>query len=339
MGAVDRERKERHVEDEEWTRGLPKAETHCHLESLSEVTMTALAARRGVVMPTLEPGSGFDPLFPFLDACGALVATPKEAAAIAYGLSEREASSGVRHFEVIFNVAHWQKWWSGQLGAFVAALSDGFARGEADGLASGYLSVSFLRSVSADVAEALVAEVLDLRAPRVVALSVDGNETSAGLTGAVFARAFRRASHAGLRTVAHTGESGGAAHVADTLCHMAPDRIDHGFRVLEDPVLARRVAGLGVPLGLCPSQNVALGWCDSIETHPIETLRRLGARVSINTDSPWSFVLWEEYARCREAFDWSRRTAKTLARNSIEACFAAPAAKAALLAEVDAYAT
>lgn len=286
-------------------------------------------------MPVLAAGAPFADLFPFLDASADLMATEDEASEVAHAVAERASVSGVRHLEIIMNVSHWRRRWDGRLPQLVGALCDGFDRAEDEGLASGHLSVSVLRASGADRAEELVRQLVRIGRPRVVALSIDGDESAAGFTGRRFAAAFRRACTAGLRTVAHTGESGGAAHVRDTLAHLAPDRIDHGFRVLEEPALARAVARARIPLALCPSANVDLGWVPSIDTHPIERLRRLGAHVSVNTDAPWTYVLWEEYARCRDAFDWPRTVMKDLARNAIDASFATPARKAELLRELE----
>lgn len=286
-------------------------------------------------MPRLAAGAPFADLFPFLDASAALVATAEDASRVAHALAERQSASGVRHFEVIMNVAHWRAGWDGRLPQLVAAITGGFDRAAGEGLADGHLSVSVLRGSSGEAAEGIVRELARMRQPRVTALSIDGDETAAGFTGRRFAAAFRRARTAGLRTVAHTGESGGAAHVRDTLEHLAPDRIDHGFRALEEPALARALAAARIPLALCPSSNVDLGWVPSIDSHPIERLRRLGAHVSVNTDAPWTYRLWEEYARCRDAFDWSRADLKLLAANSIDAAFLPPARKAALLRAVE----
>jgi adenosine deaminase len=326
-------------DDEEWLRGLPKAETHCHLETTSPELTGELAARRGVPVPVLAPGAPFGDLFPFLDASADLIATEEEASEVAHAVAARASESGVRHFEIIMNVSHWRRRWGGRLPELIRALAAGFDRAEAGGHAAGHLSVSVLRASRGEAAEDLVRRLARLGEPRVVALSIDGDESAAGFTGRRFAAAFRRARTAGLRTVAHTGESGGAAHVRDTLEHLAPDRIDHGFRAMEEPALARAIAAARIPLALCPSANVDLGWVESIETHPVERLRRVGAHVSINTDAPWSYVLWEEYARCRDAFGWSRRVLKGLAANSIDASFAPEPRKAALLRELERYPT
>ena len=61
------------------------------------------------------------------------------------------------------------------------ALDAGFAGAEQDGLPPVGLCISLLRTQSADEAIELVELLAALRHPRVVALSIDGNEAAAGL--------------------------------------------------------------------------------------------------------------------------------------------------------------
>ena len=79
-----------------------------------------------------------------------------------------------------------------------------------------------------------------------------------------------------------------------------------------------------IPLGICPTSNLALGVYRSIEEHPIERLRCAGVPVSVNTDAPvlLGASLESEYALCRTAFGWSDDVVKAVAFTSIEASFA-----------------
>jgi hypothetical protein len=81
------------------------------------------------------------------------------------------------------------------------AIDAGFQAAEQDGLPPVGLCVSLLRTQSAVAATELVETLTHLRHPRVVALSVDGNEAAADRTGPRFAEAFRRAGAAGLSEV------------------------------------------------------------------------------------------------------------------------------------------
>ena len=49
--------------------------------------------------------------------------------------------------------------------------------------------------------------------------------------------------------------------------------------------LASYVRDQRVPLEMCPTSNVHTGAAPSIEEHPIDLLRRLRFRVTVNTDN------------------------------------------------------
>ena len=138
------------------------------------------------------------------------------------------------------------------------------------------LCVSLLRTQSASAAAELVDALVALRHSRVVALSIDGNEAAAGRTGPRFAEAFRRAGAAGLGRTVHAGESSGPEGVRDAIELLGADRIDHGVRAIEDPELVALLADRRIPLGVCPTSNLKLGVCPSIDAHPIDRLRRAG---------------------------------------------------------------
>ena len=317
---------------------LPKAEVHLHLEGCFEAAVIEQWARaEGVALPRpredLFKFSGLADFLGFLDlACG-LASTSSRLADLAYGLSQRLADNGTGYADVIVNPTHWHAW-HGRLGAMLEAIDAGFKAAEQDGLPPVGLCISLLRTQSADAAAELVDTLTTLRHPRVVALSVDGNEATAGRTGPRFAEAFRRAGAAGLRRTVHAGESSGPEGVWDAVDLLCADRIDHGVRAIEDPALVRMLADRQIPLGVCPTSNLVLGVFPSIEQHPIERLRTAGVRVSVNTDDPalLGASLVGEYALCRQAFGWTDETLRAIARTSIDASFAGAEIKARLRA-------
>jgi adenosine deaminase len=309
-------------------RALPKAEVHVHLEGCFEPdVLQRWAAAAGVSMPrpreTLLAFAGLADFLHFLDwACG-LASTADRLAELSYALSQRLATSGAGYADVIVNPTHWPAW-HGRLRDMVEAFDAGFKAAEQDGLPRVGLCVSLLRAQSGDAAAELVDLLIAMRHPRVVALSVDGNEATAGRTGPRFAQAFRCAGAHGLRKTVHAGESSGPEGVRDAISLLAADRIDHGVRAIEDPSLVEMLAQRRIPLGICPTSNLKLGVFRSIEEHPIERLRSAGVPVSVNTDDPalLGTTLEREYALCRQAFGWSDRVVSEVASASIEASFA-----------------
>ena len=317
-------------------RALPKAEVHAHLEGCFEPgILEQWAAQARVPMPRprerLFEFEGLADFLHFLDwACG-LASTRQRLAELSYGYSKRLADGGAGYADVIVNPTHWPAW-RGRLPDMIDAIDAGLTAAEQDGLPPVTLCVSLLRTQSSDAAAELVDTLVALRHPRVVALSIDGNEAAASRTGPRFAQAFRRAGEAGLHRTVHAGESSGPEGVRDAIELLGADRIDHGVRAIEDPELVALLVDRQIPLGVCPTSNLTLGVYASIEDHPIDRLRRAGVAVSINTDDPvlLGASLVGEYALCSKAFGWSDGDLRALARNSIDASFANADVKASL---------
>ena len=319
---------------------LPKAEVHVHLEGCFEaITLENWARQAGVPMPRprdqLFSFKGLADFLEFLDWCCGLANTSDRLAEMAHGFCRRLAADGTGYADVIINPTHWAAW-QGRSKALIEALDAGFSAAEQDGLPSVGLCISLLRTQSADEAIELVENLVSWRHPRVVALSVDGNEAAAGRTGPRFAEAFRRAGNAGLRRTVHAGESSGPEGVRDAVELLGADRIDHGVRAIEDAQVVALLAERGIPLGICPTSNLTMKNYPSIQAHPIDRLRKAGVKVSLNTDDPSLLAtnLPAEYGLASAAFGWSDEIVRDVARTSIDASFANADLKARLKSEL-----
>ncbi len=319
---------------------LPKAEIHIHIEGCFETTdIERLASQANE--PLLRPRErlfefdGLSDFLHFLDWTCGLVRTQDQLAEASYSLCRRLSQSGVRYCDAIINPTHWGLWRK-HIPELIAGLDRGFVAAERDGLLPVGLCISLLRTQSADEAIELVELLLKLNHPRVVALSIDGNEARAGRTGPRFAEAFRKAREGGLRRTVHAGESSGPEGVRDAIEFLNAERIDHGVRAIEDPELVKILAEKGIPLGICPASNLTLGLYPALDQHPLEKLRRAGVLVSINTDdpAPLGLTLHNEYEKCASAFNWSESDLRAVARTSIEASFADASTKKQLLQDV-----
>lgn len=323
-----------------WVAALPKAEVHCHLEGCTPPELLVGAARRrGVDLAAgpSPPVRDLPGLLAYLDWSCRLIDRPEELTAIAYALAGRAAATGTRHVDVICNPTHWPSW-QGRLDAMVDALDRGFAQAETEGLATSGLCLSVGRTQSAAEALALVDWMLASAHPRLVALSIDGDEADGAASHTErFEPAFARAAAGGLHRCAHAGESSGPQGVRDALDRLGAERIDHGVRCAEDPALVDELAERRVPLDVCPSSNVVLGVVGSMAEHPVERLRRAGVRFSLNTDDPllYGVDLPGEYLACAGQFGWDRTVLAEVARTSIASSFAPPARRGALLSELD----
>jgi adenosine deaminase len=327
------------VIDAEQVRSLPKAEVHVHLEGCFETAdIVELAGEVGEPMRDLDvAGADLSTFLEVLDWTCGLVRTPEQLARAAYRFAEREARSGVGYADLIVNPTHWSAW-RDRLDDFVSSLDSGLSQAEQDGLPPVGVCISLLRQQTAAEALELVEWILARRHPRVVALSIDGNEAAAGRTGPRFADAFRRAAGAGLHRTVHAGESSGPDGVRDALEYLLADRIDHGVRAVEDAELVRELAERRIPLNVCPGSNVLLGRYADRSSHPLDALRRAGVRVSINTDDPalMGHSLVSEYVDTAAAYAWDFPRVRDIARTSIEAAFCSDEVRLRLLSALSA---
>src|SRR5688572_25107289 len=94
----------------------------------------------------------------------------------------------------------------------------------------------------------------------------------------------------------HAGEGFGLPSIWEALQWCGAERLGHGVRIVEDITprpdgrvglgrLAAYVRDRRVPLEMCPTSNVHTGAATSVAEHPIDLLRRLRFRVTVNTDN------------------------------------------------------
>ena len=139
------------------------------------------------------------------------------------------------------------------MGTVVEGLLDGMAEAEARHGLTSKLILSFLRHLDEEAAFATLAAAgpwLD----RIAGVGLDSSEL--GHPPAKFARVFAAARAKGLRLVAHAGEEGPPDYVLQALDILGIDRLDHGNRSLEDPVLTARLARTGMTLTVLPVSNL-----------------------------------------------------------------------------------
>ncbi len=341
------------METSQLIRELPKAELHIHIEGTLEVAEILRLVRRGgggvpepfarllnlsggtssSTQPVVAEVASF---LEFLDwECG-LLTTRDDLFDVAYRAAGRETGSGVRYADIIVNPTHFGAWRHDLPGLF-AGLQAGFDAAEHDGLCVVGICPSLRREQSAAEADELVELLIERRYPRVVALSIDGDETAAGRTGPRFAPAFAAARAAGLATTAHAGESSGPDGVWDAIDILGVKRVDHGVRAIEDPRLVAELARRAITLDICPRSNLILGLFKDRGSHPVEAFRKAGVTVTLNTDDPaiLGSRLEDEWQLTGQTFGWSDEVYVDLARASVLAAFCNEDRRAAMLQELD----
>jgi adenosine deaminase/aminodeoxyfutalosine deaminase len=156
--------------------------------------------------------------------------------------------------------------------------------------------------------------------PGVIAFGLGGDEARDPAEG--FHEVFRFAQQAGLRLVAHAGETTGPATIWRMLENGA-ERIGHGIRAIDDRALVRHLADHGIPLEICVSSNVITGAVASLTDHPVRRLYDSGVPIVLNTDDPAIFRtdLNREFAMVAAEFHFSEREMREIAANGFRYAF------------------
>lgn len=328
---------------DDYLRALPKAELHCHFVSVMRPErLIALGRRHGVPLPSDDVVDllDFDNLADFLDvfnAAHAVLREPEDFATVAYeGVEDAVRLGGLRYREYFINPGNFP-------GIPYARLIDSIAAGLRDAerdFGVGFrLIVALNRSHSASAAVELVQLVADTAHPDVVGIGMDDLTPEKQEDPLRFAEAYALAGEHGLRRTAHVGETMAASprNVVAAITELHCDRIDHGYRVVDDPEALAIALDSGVPFTCTPvSTRVLSGWQFEPD-HRIAQMVRAGLPVSLATDDAVFFQtdIGREYSEAIPAMGLTLDDARHMALAGFSAAWCSPEQRAALLADAE----
>jgi adenosine deaminase len=327
----------------------PKAMLHDHLDGgLRPATIVDLAREHGYDgLPTLDPealtthirrGADRKSLELYLETFDHTVGVMQERDAIirvAAECAEDLAADGVVYAEV--RMAPELCTERGlTLDEVQDAILEGFRVGSAAAELAGRPIV--LRSIvtamrqaarSVEVAECAVR----WRDAGVVGFDVAGPEK--GFPPTRYLDAFELIRRENFHITIHAGESFGLPSIWEALQFAGAERLGHGVRIVDDITvrddgsvelgrLAAFVRDRRVPLEMCPTSNVHTGAAPSVGVHPIDLLRRLRYRVTVNTDNRLmsGVSLSSEFAALDDAFGIGLGEMEWLTINALKSAFA-----------------
>jgi adenosine deaminase len=217
-----------------------------------------------------------------------------------------------------------------------SAILEGFEIGGANAAAAGTPIV--MRSIVTAMRQAArsveVAEcAIRWRDAGVVGFDVAGPEK--GYPPTRYLDAFDLIRRENFHITIHAGESFGLPSIWEALQFARAERLGHGVRIVDDITvdadgsvhlgrLAAFVRDRRVPLEMCPSSNVHTGAAASIADHPIDLLRRLRFRVTVNTDNRLmsGVSMSSEFAALDEAFGIGLGEMEWMTINAMKSAFA-----------------
>src|SRR5579872_1135971 len=291
---------------------MPKAELHLHLEgSVEPETLHELDPATPVEeFRALYRYADFDAFLKAFAAIGKRLRTPEDYALITRRLLERLAAQNVRYAEII--LAAGVVLWKGQE---FAPIFDA-VRAAAEGSP---VEVHWIFDAVRQFGPEQGMQVAQWAAERVdrgvVALGIGGSEERGPAEW--FTEAYAFAKSAGLRLVAHAGESTGPESIWAAL-QLGAERIGHGIAAACDHKLMRHLRERDIPLEICITSNLVTGVVKRIEEHPVRRLYDAGVPIVLNTDDPAMFgcTLVGEYLLAAEKFGFTETELRSIAENA-----------------------
>ncbi len=210
------------------------------------------------------------------------------------------------------------------------AMLAGFERGSAGRPITIGLIITAMRQAarSVEIAELAVRH----RDAGVVGFDIAGPE--AGYPPTRHLDAFHLIARENFHFTIHAGEGFGLPSIWEALQWCGAERLGHGVRIVDDidvgadgrvtlGRLATFVRDRRVPLEMCPTSNVHTGAAGSVAEHPIELLRRLRFRVTVNTDNRLmsGISLSSEFATLATAFGIGLGEMEWLTLNAMKSAF------------------
>ncbi|MHB2028064.1 MAG: adenosine deaminase [Acidimicrobiales bacterium] len=216
----------------------------------------------------------------------------------------------------------------------VRAVLDGVAAGSATAKHEGFhITVRVLLSAmrQASLSESVAALAAKYRDEGVCGFDIAGPED--GFRPTAHLRAFHLIQREDFHLTIHAGEAFGLPSIWEAVQFCNAERLGHGVRIVDDIValdgayvlgrLANYIRDRRIPLEVCPTSNVHTGAAASIAAHPINLLKQLRFRVTLNTDNRLmsGITLSSEFASCAEVFAWTLDDMEWLTLNAAKSAF------------------
>jgi adenosine deaminase len=321
----------------EHIRRLPKVELHCHLEGAARAsTIAALAAKHDVTFPVDDPADLYDftSLNQFLEIYDVICQSLGDAddfRRITYEALEDAAAAGVRYREMFFSPGFVIR-----LGVPVETVWEGVRAGLLDARRDFDLNARMILDFDKPTGPAHALEMAEFAGAiedRDLLVGIGADSVERDIDHTAFAPAFREAARHGLHRTIHAGEDGPADNIRIAIDELGCERVDHGFRLLDDEQLTKEVVDRQIPLTVCPTSNVVIAnVVPDVASHPFARQRELGVLVTLNSDDPgmMRFDIADEYATVAAAYRYSLEDMESISLAGIDACFAPDDEKRAL---------
>lgn len=311
---------------------FPKAELHLHLDgSLRPSTLVELAGPAGVDLPSRDPEvvrrfmradavADLEEYLRRFEYTINVLQAPEHIERVAYEVAEDAARDNVRYLEVRY-APRLSTRRGLTLDEVLEAELRGLARAERDfGIVARVINCS-LRHHAPEVSEEIARLSVRFRDRGVVGFDLAGGE--AGRPAARHGTAFDVALDGALGITVHAGEAAGAESVGEAVRRCHANRIGHGTRLGEDPVLRDYVRDRRITLEVNLTSNEQTRAVRRVAEHPLPDYLARGLAVTLGSDN-WLMsdtTLSTEYWRAHAELGLDRAALERMLLAGFEAAF------------------
>lgn len=332
---------------DEWIKGLPKIDLHCHLDgSLSRETIKLMAAESGVELP--QDNGELDRLLRADDHCASLAEylqkfdlplsclTSRNLFKLAAQSLVRDAAAeNVRYLEVRFAPMLSVR---DELSArdTVEGVLEGLKLGERETGITAAAILCGMRHFPIEPNLEIVRIAKEYLGKGVCAVDIAGDEKAFPLTN--HAQMFRLAAALGVPFTIHAGETGDPKEIAGAL-KLGARRIGHGIAMRIRPDLLHRCVVKRVGIEMCPVSNLQTKAVRDWADYPFRQFLESGALVTVNTDNRTvsGTTITREMTLLQEHCGAAHEDLRQVCKNAASVAFAPFEVRQALLREIDQY--
>jgi aminodeoxyfutalosine deaminase len=291
---------------------MVRSELHLHLEgSIDPATVQLLEP--DLSLAEIEEHFEFSDFAGFLSSfkwIAQRLRTPADYGLITRRLLARLEEQGITYVELTLaaGVVIWKQ-------QDLASVYQAVRQAASQSAAEVHWNLDSIRQFGPELAAQVVEFAVQHRGDGVISIGIGGDEAAGPAHW--FTDSYRLARDAGLRLTAHAGETAGPESIWSAL-EIGAERIGHGIRAIDDPVLIAHLRDRQIPLEVCITSNVMTGAVPSLEQHPVRRLFEAGVPITLNTDDPGIFrtSLSKEFEIARDHFGFTAAELEAVSRNA-----------------------
>lgn len=291
---------------------MARSELHLHLEgSVDPATIQLLEP--DLTLPEIDQHFVFSDFAGFLQSfkwIAQRLRTPADYGTITTSLLKRLEAEGLRYVELTL-AAGVVLWKQQDLEAIYQSVHEAAVASPLEV----HWNLDSIRQFGPELAQQVAEFAVRHRDNGVISIGIGGDEV--GGPAHWFTDVYKYARANCLRLTAHAGETAGPDSIWSALA-IGAERIGHGIRAIDDPVLVAHLRDHQIPLEVCITSNVMTGAVPSLAEHPVRRLFDAGVPITLNTDDPGIFrtTLTREFEIARTHFGFTETELDSIKQNA-----------------------